>query len=50
MSILAVVKETKICIACQRPFENRKRWKQRSQWEQVKYCSDRCRQKVKKIG
>ncbi|RLT16924.1 MAG: DUF2256 domain-containing protein [Planctomycetota bacterium] len=32
---------TKICAACGRPFEWRKKWE--SCWEQVRYCSDRCR-------
>jgi len=36
-------KQTKICPQCKRPFENRKSWKLRGQWEQVVYCSDRCR-------
>jgi hypothetical protein len=31
----------KICIACHRPFAWRKKWER--DWEQVKYCSDRCR-------
>jgi hypothetical protein len=31
----------KICIACQRPFTWRKKWERN--WEEVKYCSDRCR-------
>jgi hypothetical protein len=32
---------TKICPACGRPFAWRKKWEK--VWEQVKYCSDRCR-------
>ncbi|MDZ4683409.1 MAG: DUF2256 domain-containing protein [Saprospiraceae bacterium] len=31
----------KICPACQRPFSWRKKWEKN--WEQVKYCSERCR-------
>lgn len=31
----------KICPSCQRPFVWRKKW--RLNWEQVKYCSERCR-------
>lgn len=31
----------KICLVCQRPFTWRKKWKK--VWEEVKYCSDRCR-------
>jgi hypothetical protein len=33
---------TKDCECCQRPFAWRKKWER--DWEQVKYCSDRCRQ------
>ncbi|NJN61511.1 MAG: DUF2256 domain-containing protein [Coleofasciculaceae cyanobacterium RL_1_1] len=32
---------TKICQTCQRPFTWRKKWA--SCWDEVKYCSDRCR-------
>ena len=32
----------KVCECCQRPFAWRKKWER--DWEQVKYCSDRCRQ------
>ena len=31
----------KICHACTRPFAWRKKWAR--DWDQVKYCSDRCR-------
>ena len=31
----------KICVACGRPFAWRKKWERC--WEQVRYCSDRCR-------
>ncbi len=31
----------KICAACGRPFTWRKKWERC--WEQVRYCSDRCR-------
>lgn len=34
---------TKICIVCQLPFSWRKKWEKN--WEEVKYCSDRCRSK-----
>jgi hypothetical protein len=33
---------TKLCITCHRPFTWRKKWKK--DWEEVKYCSERCRQ------
>ena len=32
----------KICAACGLPFTWRRKWAR--DWEQVKYCSDRCRQ------
>ncbi|MEZ4960875.1 MAG: DUF2256 domain-containing protein [Saprospiraceae bacterium] len=31
----------KICPVCQRPFQWRKKWERC--WEEVKYCSERCR-------
>ncbi len=31
----------KICVVCQKPFNWRKKWEK--VWEDVKYCSDRCR-------
>ncbi|HEY9630438.1 MAG TPA: DUF2256 domain-containing protein [Coleofasciculaceae cyanobacterium] len=32
---------TKICVVCQRPFTWRKKWE--DCWDEVKYCSERCR-------
>lgn len=32
---------SKVCIVCNRPFTWRKKWAK--VWEEVKYCSDRCR-------
>ncbi|WP_084332331.1 DUF2256 domain-containing protein [Runella limosa] len=32
---------SKICLVCGRPFTWRKKWEK--VWEEVKYCSDRCR-------
>ena len=32
---------TKTCPVCERPFTWRKKWEK--DWENVKYCSDRCR-------
>jgi hypothetical protein len=32
---------TKVCAGCGRPFAWRKKWAK--VWEQVRYCSDRCR-------
>ena len=37
---------TKICVACGRPFAWRKKWER--DWEQVRYCSERCRSTGKK--
>ncbi len=33
---------TKICVRCGLPFTWRKKWER--VWEDVKYCSDRCRE------
>ena len=32
---------SKTCIVCQRPFNWRKKWK--TCWDEVKYCSEKCR-------
>lgn len=37
---------TKICVTCQRPFAWRKKWER--VWNDVKYCSDACRQSAPK--
>ncbi|WP_306013810.1 MULTISPECIES: DUF2256 domain-containing protein [unclassified Allomuricauda] len=37
---------TKICPVCQRPFAWRKKWKK--DWDQVVYCSERCRKNMHK--
>jgi len=34
---------SKICISCNKPFTWRKKWEKN--WAEVKYCSDRCRNK-----
>jgi hypothetical protein len=31
---------SKVCIVCNIPFVWRKKWKKN--WDQVKYCSDKC--------
>ncbi len=31
----------KICLTCARPFAWRKKWAR--DWDQVKYCSERCK-------
>ncbi|MDX2281260.1 MAG: DUF2256 domain-containing protein [Saprospiraceae bacterium] len=36
----------KICPVCGRPFAWRKKWEK--VWEEVRYCSDRCRNNKKK--
>ncbi|MEL0011012.1 MAG: DUF2256 domain-containing protein [Bacteroidota bacterium] len=38
---------TKICPVCERPFTWRKKWKK--DWDQVRYCSERCRRTKKTI-
>ncbi|WP_162128354.1 DUF2256 domain-containing protein [Flavobacterium phycosphaerae] len=32
---------SKVCLVCNRPFSWRKKWQK--VWEEVKYCSDKCR-------
>jgi hypothetical protein len=34
---------TKICVVCGLSFTWRKKWE--SNWDEVKYCSDRCRRR-----
>ncbi|MCX6294182.1 MAG: DUF2256 domain-containing protein [Sphingobacteriales bacterium] len=34
---------SKICLACNRLFTWRKKWEKN--WNEVKYCSDKCRNK-----
>jgi hypothetical protein len=36
---------SKICLVCQRPFAWRKKWAK--DWDNVKYCSDKCRMNAK---
>ncbi|WP_121314495.1 DUF2256 domain-containing protein [Flavobacterium sp. 102] len=31
----------KVCLVCNRPFSWRKKWEK--VWNEVKYCSDKCR-------
>ncbi|MEC7891630.1 MAG: DUF2256 domain-containing protein [Pseudomonadota bacterium] len=38
-------KETKICKVCKKPFSWRKKWER--DWENVIYCSERCRRNKK---
>ena len=37
----------KICVVCNRSFTWRKKWEK--VWEEVKYCSDKCRMSKQKI-
>ena len=32
---------SKMCVVCNRPFTWRKKWEK--VWDQVKYCSDKCK-------
>ena len=36
---------SKVCLCCGRPFVWRKKWAK--VWDEVKYCSDRCRHQRK---
>lgn len=36
----------KICLVCGRPYTWRKKWKK--DWDNVKYCSEKCRRKKQK--
>ncbi|WBO24668.1 DUF2256 domain-containing protein [Sphingomonas abietis] len=36
---------TKTCVVCGRPFAWRKKWER--DWDNVKFCSDRCRTSAK---
>lgn len=38
----------KLCTVCNRPFTWRKKWEKN--WEQVLYCSDRCRMNKQKTN
>ncbi|CAK0783980.1 hypothetical protein CVIRNUC_007183 [Coccomyxa viridis] len=39
---------SKICIVCKRPFTWRKKWEKC--WDDVKYCSERCRRSRSQTG
>lgn len=39
---------SKICLVCKRPFVWRKRWER--DWEQVRYCGERCRRHKKEAA
>jgi len=39
--------ESKTCLVCSRPFAWRKKWQ--DSWEEVKYCSERCRRNKKTV-
>jgi hypothetical protein len=38
---------SKVCAVCGRPFSWRKKWER--DWENVRYCSDRCRAAAKTV-
>ncbi|MBS0661430.1 MAG: DUF2256 domain-containing protein [Verrucomicrobia bacterium] len=38
----------KPCLVCGRPFAWRKKWER--VWDEVKYCSDRCRQNARRAS
>jgi len=37
---------SKMCLVCNRPFAWRKKWAR--DWDEVKYCSEKCRRDTKK--
>ncbi len=39
---------SKPCVVCSRPFVWRKKWAK--DWDQVKYCSERCRRQRSKVA
>ena len=39
---------TKLCAHCQLPFTWRKKWER--DWDQVRYCSERCRRAARPAG
>lgn len=39
---------TKVCPVCGRPFQWRRKWKQ--VWDEVRYCSERCRRQRNKVS
>ncbi|WP_295467895.1 DUF2256 domain-containing protein [uncultured Pseudomonas sp.] len=39
---------TKLCPVCQRPFAWRKKWERN--WDEVRYCSERCRRQRSATG
>ncbi|MCP9825475.1 DUF2256 domain-containing protein [Synechococcus sp. EJ6-Ellesmere] len=42
-----IERPTKNCSICGRPFQWRKKWK--DVWEEVRYCSDRCRRNRNRV-
>ncbi|WP_375464977.1 DUF2256 domain-containing protein [uncultured Methylobacterium sp.] len=38
----------KTCAQCGRPFAWRRKWAR--VWDEVRYCSDRCRAEAKRVG
>jgi len=42
------MRATKVCPVCGRPFQWRKKWK--DVWEEVRYCSERCRRRRSSVA
>jgi hypothetical protein len=47
MKLISQINKEKTCELCGRSFEYRKKWEKN--WDQVKFCSDRCRQESKSV-
>lgn len=43
-------KRSKVCPSCGLSFTERKKWTSRGHWEQIVYCSERCRRASKSVG
>jgi hypothetical protein len=39
--------QVKDCAHCGRPFRNRKKWILRGIWDEILYCSEKCRRSQK---
>lgn len=38
-----VKQQSKVCPSCKLAFHNRKKWQSRGMWDQIIYCSKKCR-------
>ena len=43
MKKINIKHQTKICPVCHLSFNNRKKWKSRGIWEEIIYCSEKCK-------